>query len=140
MAGSGIVTPYNAGNTADPPVDDVVIQSIESTPEATTQMIFDGLHTKTGHLFRLVLRDHNIRAALIKIIDGDFDDAFGVFHSMMFIKLDVQHIVLLHLGHGVGGDQFGMETLGHVGQILHDALNIHDHGVAGAGNNGQLLL
>ena len=59
---------------------------------------------------------------------------------MVFIEFDVHHIVLLHLGDGMGGDQFGVEAFGHVGQVLEYALDVHDHGIAGAGDDGQFLL
>jgi hypothetical protein len=36
----------------------------------------------------------------------------------VFVKFDMDHIVLFHLGDGMGGDQFGVEALGHVGQVL----------------------
>jgi hypothetical protein len=40
----------------------------------------------------------------------------------------------------MGGDQLGVETFGHIGQVLENTLNIHHHGVAGAGDDGQFLL
>jgi hypothetical protein len=49
-------------------------------------------------------------------------------------------IFLFHSGDGVGGDQFGVKAFGDIGQILEDALNIDHHGIAGAGDDGKLLL
>ena len=60
--------------------------------------------------------------------------------GMMFIKLNVNHIVLFHFCNGVGGDQFGMETFGNIGKILENTLNIHNHGITCAGDDGQFLL
>jgi hypothetical protein len=87
-----------------------------------------------------LFRDHDIGAPVLEIVDGHFHDALGIFHGVMLIEFDVDHILLLHAGNGVGGDQFGVETVGHVGDILKDALDIDHHGIAGAGDNGQFLL
>ena len=64
----------------------------------------------------------------------------GIVHGMVLVKLDVDDVVLLHLGDGVGGDQFGVEALGHIGQVLEHALDVHHHGITGTGDDGQLLL
>jgi len=59
---------------------------------------------------------------------------------MVLVEFDVHHVVLLHLGHGMGGDQLGVEAPGHVGQVLEHALDIDHHGVHRAGDDRQLLL
>ena len=57
----------------------------------------------------------------------------------MLVKGDV-HGLPFDAGPVVGGDQFGVVALGHVGQGLHLALHVHDHGVHRAGDDGHLLL
>ena len=89
---------------------------------------------------RFLFGNHHLRAPVFEIVDGQFDDPFGIFHGVMFVKFDMNDIFLFHFGDGMGGDQFGVEASGHIGDILHDALNVHDHRVAGAGDNGQFLL
>jgi hypothetical protein len=71
---------------------------------------------------------------------ADTDDFFRVFQGVVFVELDVDDTVLLHLGDGVGGDQLGVKALGHVGHILENTLDVYHHGVAGAGDDGHFLL
>jgi hypothetical protein len=85
-------------------------------------------------------RNHHLGAAVLEVVDGQFDDPFGILDGMMLVELDVEHIVLLHPGDGMGGDQFGMKAFGHIGQVLENALDIHHHGVAGPGDDRQFLL
>ena len=85
-------------------------------------------------------RDHDLGAPVLKIVDGHSDDFFSIFNRMMLIKLNVDHIILFHFRNRMGGDEFGMEALGHIGQVLEDTLDVHHHGVTGAGDDGKLLL
>jgi hypothetical protein len=108
--------------------------------EGAAQVILDGLDAETADGGCLVLGNHDFAAAVLEVVDAHLDDPFGIFQGVVFVELDVNDTVLLHLGDGVGGDQFGVEALGHVGQVLEHALDVHHHGVAGAGDDGQFLL
>jgi hypothetical protein len=88
----------------------------------------------------VVLGTHYISAAILEVINGHLNDAIGIFHGMVFIKLDMDHIILFHLGNGMRGDELGMEALGNVGQVLEDTLHVYDHRITGTGDNCQFLL
>ena len=59
---------------------------------------------------------------------------------MVFIKLDMDYVILLHLVYRMRGDQLGMEALGNVGQVLEDTLHVYDHSITGTGKKRQVLL
>jgi hypothetical protein len=88
----------------------------------------------------LVLGNHHIAPRFWKLSMAIRTIAFRIFQGMVFVELDVDDVVLLHLGDGVGGDQLGVEALGHVGHILENTLDVDHHGIAGAGDDGQFLL
>ncbi len=143
---SGVVAAHHTGHTghtghtANTTVDDVVVERIVSAAEGPTQVILDGLDAEPGELGVFMLRNDNFGTTVGEVVDGHFDNAFGIFHGMVLVKFDVHDVVLLHLGHGMGGDQFGVEAAGHIGQVLEYTLYVDHHGVAGAGDDGQLLL
>jgi len=103
-------------------------------------VILNRLNPKACNLSGRLFGDHNIRAAILKIVTGHFKNPDGVFHGMVFIEFDVDHVVLFNLGNRMGGDQLGVKTLGHIGQVLHHTLDIHYHGITGAGDNHKFLL
>ncbi len=84
--------------------------------------------------------NHDFGPTIGKVVDGHGDNAFGIIKGMVFVELDVDDVVLFHLGDGMGGDQLGVKAFGNIGQVLENTLDIHDHGIAGAGDNGQFLL
>jgi len=102
-------------------------------------VVLDGFNTKTGNLDSFMFGDHNLGFPVPKVVDGHLNNSLGVSYGMMLVKLNVNHIILLHLGNGMGCDKLGMKTFGHVGQVLEDTLDIHHHGITGAGDNGKLL-
>ena len=58
----------------------------------------------------------------------------------MLVKFNMDRITRFNLCPRVGGDDLGVETLGHVCNGFHYTLYIHNHCVHGASYNGQLLL
>ena len=71
-------------------------------------------------------------------LDGHPEYVLGPFQRVMLIELHMR--CAGDLGLGGSGDYFGMVALGNVRQPLHDALDIHDHGIDRAGDDSQFLL
>jgi hypothetical protein len=57
---------------------------------------------------------------------------------MVLVELDVRRA--RHLNLGAGGDDFGVEMIGHASQRLHDALHVDDHRLDRAGQDRKLLV
>src|SRR3989339_576345 len=137
---SGIVTSDNTGYTTDTAIDDIVVQCVVGTAEGAAQVIFDGFNTEPCNLGCFNIWYHDFFFTVFKVFNRKRHDPDGIFHCMVLVEFNVNDIVLIHLPHGVGGDQLGMTAFSHIGKVLEDTLNIHHHGVTGACHNGKFLL
>jgi len=140
MLGPGVVAADHAGDTANPAIDDVVVEGIVTAPEGSAEMVLDRFDTETGDLGGFMPRNHDLGATVLEIRDSHLDDPDGILHRIMLIELDMDNIFLFHLGDGVSGDEFGVEAFGDIGQILENTLDIDDHRITGAGDDRQFLL
>ena len=138
MSLSGIITSDHPCAPPDPTVDNVIIQGVVRAPEGSPQMVFNGFNPESCDLNGFMARYHHICAPVRKIINGNFKNSFGVFDSMVFIKFNVNDIVLLHPGNGMGRNQLGVETFGNICQVLEDTLDIDNHRVARTGDDDKL--
>ena len=140
MHGSGIVAAHHAADPADPAVDDIVVQWGIGPTEGSSQMVVDGFIAEADHHFFLVFGNKDLGGSVGIVVDSGLDNPFGIFQGMMFVKLYMNGIAGSDFTAGIGGNQLGMIALGHIGQVLHDALDIDHHGIHRPGNDGQLLL
>ena len=93
---------------------------------------------ETGDEVCLLLGDGHVSAPPGEVIDGHPEYLFSRFHGLVLVKLDMH--CAGHHGLGRSSYELGVVALGDVRQRFHYALDIHHHGVHGAGNQGQLLL
>ena len=140
VLGPGVVAADDTGDTADPAINDVIVEGIVTAAEGPAQMVLDRLDAESGDLGGLMLRNHDLRTSVLEVFDGHLDDAKGILHGIMFIELDMDDIFLLHLGDGMGSNELGMETFGDIGQILKDTLDIDYHRITGTSDNREFLL
>ena len=57
---------------------------------------------KTCHLAGFVFGNHDLCATVFKVVNGQFNDLFGIFQGIVLVKFNVNDVVLLHLGNGIG--------------------------------------
>ena len=81
---------------------------------------------------------HQLALAVLKVLNGHLHNGLGVLTGGLGMELD--ELGVGHPGNGRGGDELGMEALAQGAQGGEDALNVHDNGFAGAGENHILLV
>ncbi len=139
MGAAAVVAAHHAGHAPHPAADDVVIQGVVGTADRAAQQILDSFIAETDHRRGLAGRNHHRGFAVGEVVDGLPHHLSSHIQSMMFIKGDVHGGPFDH-GPVVRSDELGVITFGNIGQGLHFALHVHDHGVHGAGDHGQFLL
>ncbi len=139
MHGAAVVAADDAGHAPHPAADDVVVQGVVGTTDGAAQQILDGLIAETHDGGGFARRNHHRGLAVGEVVDGFPHYLPGHIQGMMFIKGDV-HGLAFDAGPVIRGDELGVVTLGDIGQGLHFALHVHDHGIHRAGDDGQFLL
>src|SRR4030042_1827995 len=133
MSHPGVVAAHHARSAADASCHDSVVQGTEGLTQAATQHIRNIFMRETCHQMVLIVGDKNL-APLGIIIDSHAENRLGDFHRFVLMELDVGSTLNFRLGGG--GDYLGVIVLGNFNQTLHDALDIYNHSVYSAGENG----
>jgi len=133
-----VVATDDGANPADPAVDNVVVQRPVAAPKTAAQHVVDGLVTEAHHHIDFGVQRDEALAALLEVLDGVGEDRLGAVDGVVIVKLQMHRTG--HLGPVVGGDDVGVEVLGHLGHRLHDTLDVHHHRLNSAGGQHHLLL
>ncbi len=130
----GVVAAHHPHRAPDLPLGDRFDQRLRGP----SQGLEDGFHREAAHhVHRLVRDPHPLRDAVGVVLHRGADQLVADLHASLGVEGDVGGAG--ELGLVRGGDDFGVEALGHVGHGGHDALVVHYHHLQGPGHDHQLL-
>ena len=136
LAYPGVCAADDAGDAPNAPVDDIVVQGDIRPSEGSTEHIIDIFMGKAVNPVVLAVRNHDRAGPVLEPFDRHPDDLIGGPFGFVLVEFDVRGS--LDMSPGIRREKPRPVALGHFGKALHDALNVHSHGIHGSGGHDGL--
>jgi hypothetical protein len=128
------------GDAADAVVDAIFVERGTRPAKPATGIMVDGLGSKYHDPGAPPRGYRDLGAPVLKIVDGNLYMPFRTLYGMILVKFEMDHIFPFHPRNGKCGDRLGMKTLGHVNNILKNALDVNSRRITRSRDDARFLL